>query len=285
MDFIKFIRKYATITVAAFLYGVGVSLFLEPNEVVPGGLTGIAVILSRFIPVQSGTILFICNIPILIMGYYMFGKKFISSTIYTTLVVSVFVDFLEAFPPVTDNVLLAAIMGNVLIAYSLGIIFKCKTTSGGIDIIIKVLKQKFPHMQTGKIYLFLDAGIVLCSLFVFDNPDLVFYAIIGIMVMSAVFDMVLYGKDEAALIYIISRKHNEIAETIYSKMVTGITFLKGKGGYHKTETEVLMCVVSKKNAPKIEEAVKETDPEAFMIVSSAKEIYGEGYKNFFANKI
>jgi len=285
MDFVKFVRRYIIITVASFFYGVGIALFLDPNEIVPGGVAGIAMMVARFVPLQVGVLLFIFNIPILALGYYFFGREFIGSTIYATFAVSLFVDILEPMGAITNNVLLASIMGNILIAYALATIFKCGTTSGGIDIIIKILRMRHPHMQTGKFYLIVDVLIVGISVFVFGNVDLVFYAIIGIMVMSSVFDMVLYGKDEAALIYIISKEHNAVADAIYGKLKTGITFLRGKGGYHKKETEVVMCVVAKKNAPKIEEVVKEIDPRAFMIITSAKEIYGEGYKDFFANKI
>jgi len=281
----RFLKRYILITISSLIYGVGVTLFLNANSIVPGGVTGVSTMLAHFIPLQTGTILFLLNIPILLLGLYFFGKEFIGSTLYATFMVSFFIDFLEGMKPITENVFLAAVMGNLLIGFALGTIFKCGATTGGMDIVVKICKLKKPHMQTGSIFLVADVVVVGLSGILFKNIDIMFYAFIGLMVMSVVFDRVLYGKDEAAFIYIISNEHEKVAKEIYDRLKTGITFLKGQGGYFKQDTQVIMCVVPKKSEPMLEDIVKETDPEAFMIISGAKEIYGKGYKDFFANRV
>lgn len=279
------IKKYILITLVAVLYGAGTSLFLEPNDLVPGGLTGIAMILSRFLPVGTGTIFMIMNIPIIALAWYKFGWKFIISTLYAVGCVSVFTDIFAEMPAFTSEPLLAVFMGDILIAFAIATVFKCGATTGGADIIIKLLRLKYPHIKTGKMFMVFDISVVTLSGILFHNIDAALYAFIGIFVMSAVLDMVLYGQDEAKMVFIISEKAEELAEKILVDVDAGVTFLTGRGAYSKKEKDVILCVVKKSIYPKVEEVIKDTDPQAFLIVTHANEIYGEGYKNIFANKV
>ncbi|MGN0156580.1 MAG: YitT family protein [Lachnospiraceae bacterium] len=277
--------RYGILTAAAFIYASGISLFLDPHNVVPGGVTGIAMILSRFLPMKTGTLLLLLNIPILLLGFYKFGGKFLISTIYTTLAVSFFTDLTSGYASLTESELMASVIGNILIAVSLGVVFKCGATTGGMDIVVKILRLKYPHMKTGSLYLAVDLVIVGTAGLVFWNIDAASYAFIGILVMSYVFDLILYGKDEAKMIYIISGKSKEIAKRVLDEISIGITFLNGRGAYSGKTTDVILCVVRKNLSPKVEEIVKETDPDAFLIICGATEIYGEGYKDILAQKV
>ena len=277
--------KYLIITVASFFYGVGVALLLDPNNIIPGGVTGIAMIVSRFLQIQTGTLIIILNIPILLIGLKKFGFKFIFSSIYATFVVSFFANILESFPPITNSMFLASIMGNIMIAVSLAVVFKCDATTGGMDIIVKLLRLKFPHIKTGNLFLYIDIFIICFFGILFQNMDAAFYAFIGIMVMSVVFDMVLYGRDEAKMIYIISEHSQTIAKRILDEADIGVTFLSGQGAYSGNKRNVILCVVKKNISIKVEEIVKQTDATAFMIITNATEIYGEGYKDIFAQKV
>ncbi len=277
--------RYLIITIAAFFYGAAVTLFLDPNNIVPGGVTGIAMIISRFTDMETGTLIILINIPILLIGLKKFGFRFLCSTIYATVMISVFTNLLKNITPLTDSMFLAAFMGNLMIAVSLGVVFKCHATTGGLDIIVKLLRLRYPHIKTGKLFFMADILVICIAGVVFSDMDAAFYAFIGILVMSIVFDLVLYGKDEAKLIYIISEKSEKITERILTEMDCGVTFLKGRGAYSNKEREVILCVVRKNFSPKIEGIVKETDSDAFMIISSATEIYGEGYKDIFAEKV
>ncbi|MDD2973343.1 MAG: YitT family protein [Lachnospiraceae bacterium] len=276
---------YITIAFAAIFYGIGVSMFLDPNNLAPGGFTGIAIIINHFVPISVGTLFLLLNIPIMVLGLYKFGWRFIISTIYAIFAVSVSCNFFQQFGAATTDPLLAGIAGGVLMAGSIGTIFKAGATTGGSDILVKCLKIRFRHMKTGTLFLASDALVVTTSAIVFRNINTALYASISLFVTSIVLDLVLYGRDEAKLIYIISEVPDDIAPRLIKELDVGATFIKGRGAYSKVNKHVIMCVVKKQVAPQLEEIVKEEDPDAFMIVTKATEIYGEGYKNIFAEKI
>lgn len=279
------IKEYIVITAACFFYGVAISQFLDPNDIAPGGVSGLAMIINRVIHIEVGTLILIINIPILLLGLYKFGIKFLISTIYATVMSSVFTNIMSWYPPVTSDPLLGAICGCALASFAIGNIFKCGATTGGTDIIVKVLRLKFPHLKTGRLFLVCDLFVVLLSAFVFHETDSALYSAIGVFLMSFVFDMVLYGADGAKLIYIISDHWKEISDRLLEELDVGVTYLEGEGAYSKERKRVIMCVVRKQISPQVEEVVKEEDAGAFMIISSAAEIYGEGYKNICSEKI
>lgn len=271
--------RYVLITLASLVYAVGISLFLDPNNLAPGGVSGIAIILNRVVSIPTGTLLFILNVPIVLLGIWKFGWRFIVSTLYCLVVSSWFIDLLSVFEPVTSDPLLAAIAGSVLQAVGIGVVFKCGATTGGTDIIIKVLRLRFKHLKTGALFFLTDVLIVTASGFVFQDFNTAMYAGIAVIVTSLGVDFVLYGPDEAKLLYIISDKHLPIAERLMEELDVGATYLKGEGAYTHGDKQVIMCVTKKQMAPRAQEIVKQEDPEAFMIITSASEIYGEGYKD------
>lgn len=277
-------KKYAMITAMALLNAVAISLFIDPNNLAPGGVTGIAIIISRFLPVETGTLIFAFNIPILIFAVWQFGLRFTISTIYAITLISVFTNILAPVGPATDDTLLAALAGGVLYAVSIGIIMKCRATTGGMDIIVKWLRMKLPYLKTGVLFFITDVIIVSASGIVFKDIDAALYAGITVVVNSIVLDLVLYGKDEAKLLYIISDRPKEITERILTELDIGVTYIEGRGAYSGREKQVLMCVAKKQISPRIEVIVKEEDTEAFMVITSATEIFGEGFKSYFSER-
>lgn len=273
------------ITLAAGIYAAGVSLFLDPNNLAPGGITGIAILINRLTGIGTGMLILLLNVPLILLGIWKFGWKFILSTFYAIFAISIATDILAPMGAVTGDPLLAAVAGGTLVALALGMVFRTGATTGGMDIVIKVLRIRYPHMRTGSLFLITDVMIASLSGLVFGNVDVVLYALIAVFVMSAVMDRVLYGTDEAKLIYIISDSPDQIAQRILGEIDIGVTYLQGKGAYSSQNKKVIMCVTKKQQAPGIESIIKEEDPRAFMIISSASEIYGEGYKNIFADKI
>ncbi len=281
----KRVMDYLLITMSAFVYAVAVSLFLDPNNLAPGGVTGIAIILNRVFNVNTGLLIFIINIPILLLGMWKFGIRFIISTIYCTIMISLFTDLFGMIGAVTADPLLASIAGGVLMAVALGGSFKAGATSGGTDIIVKLLRKRFPHVRTGFLFLLTDIIIVTASAFVFRDIDRALYAGITVFITSFVLDIVLYGRDGAKLIYIISDHSEKITTRLLEELDIGVTFIEGQGAYSKKEKRVIMCVMKKQIAPLAEEIVKNEDVNAFMIVTSATEIFGEGYKSYFGDKL
>lgn len=279
------ILDYIIITLASVVFAVGVSQFVDPNNLAPGGVTGIAIILNRIVPIETGTLILLINIPIIIMGMWKFGVRFIVSTFYAIAATSIFTNLLAPFGAATNDVLLASLAGSVLIAVSMGIIFKRGATTGGTDIIIKFLRLKYPHLKTGMLFFLTDVGIVVASAFVFQDIDSALYAGIAVIVTSLMLDVVLYGRDEAKLIYVISDHSDKITSRLLVELNIGVTHIDGQGAYSGKEKQIIMCVAKKALSPRMEEIIREEDPDAFMIVTSAMEIFGEGYKSYFSEKI
>lgn len=280
----KLVRNYAMITVMAFLNAMAISLFIDPHNLAPGGVTGIAVIISRISSVETGTLIFALNVPILLFAIWQFGLHFAISTIYATVLISTFTNLLAPFGPATDDILLAVLAGGVLYAISIGLIIKAGATTGGTDIIVKWLRVKFPYLKTGVLFFITDVIIISVSGIVFRDLDVALYAGIIAVVNSFMLDFVLYGKDEAKLQYIISDKADAITDRLLKELDIGVTQIEGRGAFSGKEKKVLMCVAKKPVSPRVEDIVKEEDAEAFMVITSATEIFGEGYKSYFADR-
>lgn len=279
------LKKYITIFTGTIFYAAGIALFLNPNDLAPGGVTGIAILLNRFTPVETGSLILLLNIPIILLGLWRFGWKFIFSTVYTLCLISAFVNGMEYIGPLTDDRMLAAIVGGVLVGIGIGIVFKVGSTTGGIDIIIKIVKKKFPHKKTGSLFLVFDSAVIIAAGVVFGTIEAAVYASIATLVTMYTMDAVLYGRDGARLIYIISDNADCLTDSLLHEAEVGVTWLYGAGTFKSREKKIIMCVADKKKSLQVEEIVKKHDPEAFMIVSNATEIYGEGYKSIFAEKI
>ena len=274
------------ITMASLLYAVGVGVFLNPNNLAPGGVSGIAIILKKIFPVLPGvgTLILIINIPIMIVGWKKFGPRFIISTSYALVISSLFIDIIPKMidvDSVSDNPMLSSIIGGAAFGLAMGLLFRMETTTGGMDIIVKIVRGKYPHLKTGQIYLLLDIVILIASAFAFSNVEVALYAAIAIYVSTLVMDKAIYIGDEATLIYIMSKKRKQIADYMMKELDVGVTFIKSKGAYSNTDGEIIMCVMRKQRLAKVRTALKETDPEAFMIVTSANEVFGEGFKSHF----
>lgn len=187
----RVIWNYVIITVFSLTYAVGISLFLDPNNLAPGGVSGISIMLSRITPLPTGTWIILINIPILALGLWKFGAKFLISTVYCTIVSSTFTNMLSGFPALTTDKLLAAVAGATVIAVSMGMIFKAGATTGGVDIVVKVLRLRYRHLKTGNLYLIMDAMVVTLSGIMFRDLEIALYAAVAIFVSSVVMDTVL----------------------------------------------------------------------------------------------
>ena len=177
---------YLLITVGTVIYGIGVSLFLDPNNLAPGGVTGIAMILNRLTGLPTGTGILLINIPILAAGLWKFGLRFLVSTLYATFLSSVFTNFFARFGALTMDPVLASLAGGAVCAAGLALVFRAGATTGGTDIIVKFLRQKYRHLKTGRLFFILDVLIVLASLLVFDDINTILYAMLAVVVISIV---------------------------------------------------------------------------------------------------
>lgn len=275
------LKNLLIIAAASMIYAAGISLFLDPNKLAPGGITGIAVILNRLVDMETGTLYFLLNIPIILLGIWKFGIRFIAKTAYAITLTSVFTNILTPIGALTEDLLMAGAVGAILVAIGVGLIFKAGATTGGTDIIIKILRLRYRHLKTGFLFLCTDVIIVTISGFVFRDLNLAFYALATVIISGKALDYVLYGGDEAKMLYIITEEPKQIGNRLMEELGVGITYLQGRGGWTGKEKQVIFCMVPNRMGPQVEEIVKTEDPRAFMVVTSAKEIYGEGYKDFF----
>ena len=285
----KLFLQLVTISLGCVAYAAGLILFLNPNDLAPGGVSGVSIMLNRFIPVEVGTLILLFNIPLLIIAFIKFGAKFTAMTAFATALSSTIMDLLETFLPpdyaVTKDKLLAGIFGGALMAFGMGVIFRAGGTTGGSDIIIRLLRRKFRHLKTSTIFLITDCIIVGVSALVFGNIEAALYAGIALAVNSTVLDFVLYGSNGARMIFIVTERPDEINKVLTEKLNTGSTVIRGEGAYTGREKTILMVVAKKHRFPKIRDAVGAADPNSFMIVSSASEIFGNGYLSIFANEL
>lgn len=279
------IKNLCLIVVAAMIYAAGISLFLDPNNLAPGGMTGLSVVINRISGIPTGTLYFILNIPIILLGIWKFGFRFILKTFYAIVLVSAFTNYLGRYEALTEDIFLAGLIGGIMVAVGIGLIFKAGATTGGTDIIVKILRRKYRHIKTGVLFLMTDLAIVALSGLVFRDLNIVLYAILTVFVCGKALDYVLYGGDQAMMLFIISDSCEQIGERLMRELDVGCTYLEGKGGWTKKEKSVILVVVPKRLGPQVEEIVKTEDSRAFMIESSANEIYGEGYKDLYAEKL
>lgn len=265
-------------TVGSTVYAAAVSLFLDPNGIVPGGFTGIAMIIGRFVPLPTGTLSLILNVPLLLFSIFVFGVRFLGTTIYSVAVSSLMMNLIMPLGPLTENLMLASLAGGALMAIGLEIVLLQGATTGGTDVIVKLLRKRIRSISAGKFFLITDGLIVLCSAIVSKNIDAGLYAAVCIVVSSSVMDMMLYGRDQAKLIIIISDLNREITSRLLQELDVGATFLEGQGAFSGSDKEVVLCVVKKWLLGRALKIIKSVDPKSFAIVSTANEVFGEGYK-------
>lgn len=284
----EYVRRLAMLTVGAFVYASGIALFLDPGNLVSGGVSGIGIILNRFIPFDTGLWVLALNIPLLIIGLIVFGRGFFISTVYSTVVSSLFITLLATklgpYLPLSDDYLFNAMLGNVVMDAGVAILFREGGTSGGSDIIAKLLRRRMRYLSTGRIFMFLDGSVVALSALVFRNPVPALYSMAGLVVGNIVFDKIVYGFDEAKLLFVISAQQEKIKKRLLGELEIGVTLLPTFGGYTGAEQTVLMVAAKKALYPKIKDIVREEDKRAFMIVASANEVFGEGFKEASQNK-
>ena len=258
------IKNFILVTVGSLIYAAGIALFLDPNRLIPGGVSGLSIMISHLVEwLNTGTLIFVLNIPLLIAGLIKFGKGFMLSTVY-----------------VTSDLLLAALAGGALMAVGLGLVLRGGGTTGGTDIVTKFLRLKFKHVKTGNIFLLVDSVVIITSAIVFRDIEGALYAAFSLFISTRVLDMVLYGGDSAKLVYIISDRADDIADALLNQLNLGVTYLDGRGAYTGKDKKVLLCAAHRRAFPKIRALVSQMDDMAFMIVGSAQEIFGQGFKNY-----
>lgn len=262
-----------------FLQAIGLHCFIDSIDIAPGGATGLAILLNRFTHLPLGTLTFMINIPLLIASWIWLGKSRTLKTLKTVVILTVILDLIVApyIPVYQGDKLVSCIFGAVLVGASLAVVFMRGSTTGGGDIMAKLLQKFRPHMQTSTAVMLTDLVIIAASMLVFRNIESGLYGLINMVLGSYVIDMILYGTNKSTMITVMSAHNQEIAEVLMDVLERGVTFYKSRGAYSGKESEALICVFDRKQFYKAKKLIYEIDPRAFLIVSEAKEVYGEGF--------
>ena len=281
---VEIIKNISADIFGSLIFALGVNMFTTPNNIAPGGVTGLATVLHSISEIQVGTLTFLLNIPLVILGLVVIGKRFTLSTFRTLLILSAITNITELFlPAYTENILVASIFGGAAIGIGMGIIFLRGSTTGGTDILGRVLLRYFQHIPLGKILLAIDFVIVTFAAIYYGTLDAALYALVSVYVTERAMDSVLYGFNETRIAYVVTEHPIEVAERVMEETDRGVTYLNGEGGYQRDKKLVIMCAMPSRQFAKFKRIVLEVDPAAFIMVAPASNVIGEGFKETFDN--
>ncbi len=277
----KILKEYLIITLGFIIVAIGITLFLEPNKIAGGGVMGLAIIINSYFKYLSvGLLMTILNTLLFIVAFSVIGGKFGVKTVYSSFGLSLAVLVIDKFKftqAITTNLMLATIFGTLISGIGMGIVFNRNASTGGTDILAKII-NKFFHIDIGKALLLVDLAVTLWAGFAL-GPDIGMYSLLSVIITGFTIDNVIEGLNKCKQIMIISRKNNAICEYIIKDLDRGCTLLNGVGGYTSKETLILYTVLNRNEFIKLKQYIKEIDPNAFITISDAHEVLGEGFKN------
>lgn len=291
-------KDFPGITIGTFIAAIGISLYLVPHRISPGGIGGLAQILHVLFHWKTGITMLIFNIPLFILGFFIIGKIFGAKTVFGMVAISVFVDLLEpnvgyiakifsniimeipkypGFYSLTDNTFLACIAGNVFLGIGIGIVFRFRGSTAGTDIPAAVIR-KYTGFSLGVGFMLIDSVIIIFSGIIFKDPNLIIWAMFGLFISSKMCDFVMEGLPIAKTAMITSDKYHDIITVISEKLGRGATLIKAEGGYTNLDKPVLFCVISRKEVFQLKKIVKDIDPNAFIVLHDAHDVLGQGFR-------
>ncbi|MDE7164784.1 MAG: YitT family protein [Clostridiales bacterium] len=280
------LKQCALVIIGCVIYSFGIAVFLDPYHMAAGGVTGISIIINDAIGGKIGTgwLILIINVPLFIIGLIFIGKTFVLTSLVVVGLSSGLMELWEytVVPYIPKvNIIVASIVGGALFGIGLGLVFRTGSSTGGTDIIVKLIRKKFRYVKTGIISMVIDLVIVTAgALFVYKDLELMLITIGSIVIFSVMFNRALYGGNSAMMVFIITTKERAelICNGLLKQLDVGATIIDGQGAYSGAEKTIIMCAIKNYVYPRLRDVVKEYDSGAFTIVSSAMEIYGEGYK-------
>lgn len=264
--------------IGALIMSIGVALFLLPNQLSSGGVSGIATIIYYFLKVPMGTSIIAINVPIFLFTIYKFGKRVFFNSLIGTISLSIFIDLIDKFEPLTDDRLLACIYGGILVGLGTGIVLKYNSSTGGSELFSQIVKSYNSNLPMGTILAVVDIIVVGLNIIFFKEIEIGLYSGIGIYIVGKMVDIIFEGIYFTKMFLIVSEKAEEIAKEIGNQIKRGTTGLYGKGMYTGENKLVIMCAASRGDVAKIRGLAKEIDPKCFIIITNSREVLGEGFK-------
>ena len=281
----KWIWIPATI-VGSALFSLGFSLFLQPNEINSGGISGLAMVIAEVTGVGSvGTLTILINLPLFILGAKKIGSRFFFGSLLGMLLSSVLIDAFALIPFFVPDPMIATLYGGVLCGIGVGVVFAAGTSTGGSDILIRLLKLKYRNVPIGQISMTFDVIVVLLTGIVFRDVSRALYSGLAAFICGQAVDLVVYRFDYSKVALIVTEQYDQIAQAIGDKLERGATFLDGEGSYSHKSTKVVLAVVKKRQLSELKELIMGIDPAAFVIVLEAHQVLGDGFKKYSRNSL
>lgn len=271
----------AKVTLGAAIFSLGFDLFLLPHELNAGGLSGLAQILVTLLGFSSvGIVTAIINLPLFIIGYKWIGKKFFWGSLYGMVILSLTLELFLLLPVPEVDPLLSTLYGGAICGVGLGMVFVAGGSTGGSDIIVRLLQRKWQHVPIGTINILFDATVAVLTGIVFNDMSRTLYTGVTVFLSGKVIDMVVYSFDYSRVAIIISDEYEKIADVIFHKLERGVTYLEGEGAYSHQEKKVILTAVKKHQMAELKRLVSEIDPNAFVIVQEAHQVLGDGFSRY-----
>lgn len=264
---------------AVSMMALGIRVFAAPNMIVSGGVSGISSVLFILFGIPIGISGFLMNVPLLIIGWQKLGHRFIIRTLRIVALSSVVTDAVFAnIPPYYGEKLLVSLFAGLFLGIGLGIVLRKGDSTGGTDIIVKLLQKRYPHFSLGNLVMAIDVVIVSTAALVYNDIDTILYGAIMIYVSGVVIDRMIAGSDIRKMVLIVTGRQEQVTQTILTDLDRGVTVLHGEGGYTKNSVSVLLCVVENRQVFKLRQLVYNVDERAFVIIANAVETFGKGFK-------
>lgn len=278
---------WIAVTVAGSLvFSLGFAFFLQPNDLSPGGISGLSLVLVELLGFGSvGTWSILINMPLFVLGGIKIGKRFFAGSLLGMLLSSVMIDVFAMIDIAPVDPLLSVLYGGVVCGLGLGAVFISGTSTGGSDILVRLLKLRWRHVPIGQIAMWFDAIVVVLTGLVFQDVTKALYTGITVFVTGKVIDAVVYRFDYSNVALIISSEHEAIAEAIGKRLDRGATFLHGEGSYSHKQTKVVLAAVKKQQIAELKELVVGIDPNAFIIMQEAHQVLGDGFSRYSKNSL
>ena len=256
-------------------------VFFTPNQIAPGGVSGLAILLHQLIGLPVGWGNLLINLPLLLMGLVSIGRRFLIKSVLSVAAFTVFYDAVFAglgLPCYREDPLLAALFGGALSGAGIGLSLMAEGSTGGIDISSRLLQRRFPHLSMGKLLLWTDVGIIGASMAVFGSVSAALYATVAMFVATRVIDAMLDGLDAGRLAVVVTERGDALAQALLQELGRGVTRLEGTGAYRGGKKAVLLCAVRKQESYHLKRIVRRIDPAAFLVTAAAAEVAGEGFR-------
>lgn len=267
------------IVIGSAFVAAGLVMFTVPNDIAPGGVSGLATALAHILPLSVGVWSLLLNAPLILIAWIKLGFRPLAKTILATLLLSAFIDlFTPCLPHYSNNVLLAAVLGGVFCGVGMGVIFVRGATTGGTDLISLLLNRAFPNVSVGSLLLVVDAMVVVFAVVVFREIEVALYSIVTIYVTTRAIDAIMQGIDHTKVIFVVSEKGDEMKLRLVSELECGVTLLDARGGYTNRPKNVVLLVTHRNTFAQTLKTLKAIDDKAFIFVTNATEVHGEGFK-------